>query len=65
MGEEGIVAGSGFEDGLFDAAEQSHWVAAHGFPEIAIKAAKEIDGGMVPGPAEIVGDEEKRLQRFR
>jgi hypothetical protein len=65
MGEEGIVAGSGFEDGLFDAAEQSHWIAARGFPQVAIKAAKKINGGMVPGPAEIVGDGEKGLQRFR
>src|ERR1700693_1875796 len=65
MGEEGIVEGSGFEDGLFDAAEESHRIAAHSFPQIAIETAEKINSGMIPGPAEIVGDWEQGLQSFR
>jgi hypothetical protein len=65
VGEEGIVAGSGFEDGLFDAAQKTDRIAAGGFPEVVIEAAEKIDGGVIPTPAEVVGDLEQGLQGVR
>jgi hypothetical protein len=60
--EEGIVLGGGFEEGLIDAAQHTDRIVAGGLPEIAIEAAEEIDGGVIPTPAEVVGDLQEGLQ---
>jgi hypothetical protein len=65
VGEKGIVAGSGFEDGLFDAAQKTDRIAAGDFPEVAIEAAEKINGGVIPTPAEVIGDLQQRLQGVR
>ena len=65
VGEEGIVFGRGFEDGLVQATEHADRIAAGGLPELAIEAAEEIDGGVIPAPAEVVGDREQGLQGVR
>jgi hypothetical protein len=62
VGEEGIVLGGGSEDGLINAAQQTDRIAPGGFPEVAVETAEEVNGGVVPAPAEVVGDLQEGLQ---
>src|SRR5208337_1198070 len=65
MGEEGIVACGGFQKGLIDAAQDTDRIVPGGFPEVAIEAAEEVNGGVVPAPAQVVGDLQERFQCVR
>jgi hypothetical protein len=65
MGEAGIIARGGLEDGLVNGAEETDGITADGLPEFAIKAAKEIDGSVIPAPTEVVGDLQQRFQGVR
>jgi len=62
MGEEGIVLGGGFEDALINAAQHTDRIVAGSFPKVAIEAAEEIDGGVVPAPTEVVGNLQEGFQ---
>jgi|SRR5208282_1713267 len=64
VGEEGIVLGGGFEEGLINAAQHADRIVPASFPEVAIEPAKEVDGGVVPAPTEVVGDLQEGLQGF-
>jgi hypothetical protein len=62
VGEEGIVLGGGFKEGLINAAQHTDRIVSGSFPEVAIEAAEEVDGGVVPAPTEVVGDLQEGLQ---
>src|SRR5208283_3754715 len=64
IGDEEIVLGGGFEEGLINAAQHADRIVPASFPEVAIEPAKEVDGGVVPAPTEVVGDLQEGLQGF-
>ena len=50
---------------MIEAAQEADGIVASGLPEVAIQATEEIDGGVVPAPAKVIGDRKERLQRIR
>ena len=62
MGQEGFVFSDQLQLRLVDPAQHQHGVVAGGFPEVAIEAAEELDGVVIPCPAEVVGQQAQSFE---
>ena len=63
--QKGFVAGQRLQLPLFQQAEHAHGIVPRSLPEIAVQAAEQFDGAMVPGPSKIMGQLPKAVERSR
>ena len=63
MRQKRFILGRGLEFPLVYRTQHQDRVVPGGFPEVAVEAAKQFDGVVVPSPAQVVGQLAKPFER--
>ena len=62
--QERVVGRRSLQNSLIHTPQQQHGIVPALLPKFMIEPAEQLDGGMIPAPAQVVGDVQQRTQSF-